>query len=226
MVNDFVQERLRAAFPQNTDPLVYRAVREGVMLADHLLETNEILNTLIGADLRGHIRRAGVFMKLHDFCAKDDLPFSATYSKMPIGSWHFLELKSKNVTAHIHKTESSGAFPKDSPTRQIERLTNQLDLLSDEKVVSFSDILGGAGPFNAWLTLGADKKGNITHVTWKVPAKGSDDWLASIDVIAGAAGATLTPPSPKAPDPRDNMRFKEHIESAIEQNKQDTAKNK
>ena len=225
MINDFIQQRLRSAFPEKSDPLTSRAVREGILLADDLIDTNEILKTLIGKDLRGHVRRAGVMMKLHDFCASGDLPFGAEFKRMPIGSWHFLELKSGAVTAHVHKTESAGAFPKDTPTRQLERVTNQPDLFADENVVPFSQIMG-EGPFNAWLTFGAGEGGKCGHITWRVPASDDDDWLASIDVLQSAAKSIATPPSEKTPSPKEKMRFKDHVEAAIERsNKSDKQEN-
>ena len=221
MISEFVQTRLRDAFPENTDVLTARAVREGLVLADDLMNSNEVLNNLIGRDLRGHVRRAGVMMKLHDFCTNGDLPFSATYARMPIGSWHFLEIKSKAVTAHVHKTDSAGAFPKDSPVRQIERLSNQPDLFAENNVVPFSKILG-EGPFNAWLTLGTDDSGNVTHLNWRVPSSAEDVWLAATDILASAAKSIAAASAPsKAPNPKDKMRFKEHIESTIEREKTD-----
>ena len=59
-----IQDRLRAAFPPATDALAVRAIREGVLLADDLIKSASILNTLIGRDYRGLIRRAGVMFSL------------------------------------------------------------------------------------------------------------------------------------------------------------------
>lgn len=219
MINEFVSARLRDAFPENSDVLAARAVREGVVLADDLMNSNEVLSNLIGGDLRGHVRRAGVMMKLHDFCASGDLPFVAEYVRMPIGSWHFLEIRSKAVTAHVHKTDSAGAFPKDSPVRQIERLTNQPDLFTENNVIPFSKVLG-EGPFNAWLTWGVNDDSQITHASWRVPSSEEDEWLATANILAGAAKSIAAASAPsKAPDPKDKMRFKEHVESSIEREK-------
>lgn len=59
-------DQLAQAFPSTTDAEMVRAVTEGVLLADDLVSNTPILKTLIGRDLRGHIRRAGVWKVFSD----------------------------------------------------------------------------------------------------------------------------------------------------------------
>ncbi|MCK5041582.1 MAG: hypothetical protein KAR62_04775 [Sphingomonadales bacterium] len=218
MSSEFIKNKLRTAFPKSADAIVVQAVQEGVFSADNYLEESDILNTVIGRDLRGHIRRAAVFKKLFDLCQNGTLPFIANFKRMPLGSWHFLEIESSNVFAHIHKTDSIYKFPKDTPTRQIERLVNEPDLFIDNNIIPLSEILGKK-PLNAWLTMGANSTGELTHVNWCVPAYDEETWLAHIDILQSSR-IMGTPPTipPSTPNPKEKIRFKSYIEEAIKNN--------
>ena len=107
-------EHLAQAFPATTDAEVERAVFEGILLADDLVLNTPILKTLIGRDLRGHIRRAGVMFRIHDLCERGDLPFGTSIGKMPYGNWHHLEIRSGRFRAHVCRTHSAFEFPVES----------------------------------------------------------------------------------------------------------------
>ncbi len=62
------QEALEAAFPASSDVSLARGIREGISLADHLRDSEPLLCTAIGSDLKGHIRRAGIIWRLQDLC--------------------------------------------------------------------------------------------------------------------------------------------------------------
>ena len=112
------QDQLDDAFPPTSDADVIRAVTEGIMLADKTLDNENFLRSLVGQDLRGHVRRAGILYRLHQMSVAGDLPFQSVMTVMPRGNWHWVELRSKNFTSHICRTDGPDLFPIDSPTRQ------------------------------------------------------------------------------------------------------------
>lgn len=208
------QNRLEAAFPAAADANIIRAVREGILLANGLMESEPMLRSLIGRDLLGHVRRAGILFRVHEMVAAGDLPFEAQMTPMPKGSWHWVELKSGEFTANLVKTDGPTAFPEDTPVRQDCRLANQMDLF--QPFVAFDD-----RPRLAWLMFGVGEEGQPSHLCWGMPSARSEEWLARVNILrrwkeGGEPVAQTPPPKPMC------LRFKEHIEAAI--NKEEAAK--
>ena len=211
-----IQQRMRVAFPPSTDAVTIRAVREGVLLADDLIRNTPLLNTLIGRDYRGLIRRAGVMFSFHEACQRGDLPFKTSVRQMHRGHWHLLEIVSGAERAQICRTSEPDAFPDDTPVKQDERLVNQFDLFEEHPPVE--TLLLRISRLYVWLTFGVDARGAITHVCWATPAKREEQWLAFENILRRAAeeGAPVPPVGSPPPDPKSKLRFKDHIEAALE----------
>ena len=213
-MSDELKDRLQNAFPPDSDQNVIRGVREGILLADGILENEPFLKTLLGKDLRGHLRRAGVLFRLNDLCTHGDLPFKSQINKMPNGNWHWLELESDLFRAHICRTDQPDAFPVEAQSRQDARLSSQPDLF-DGTVVPFKKLADEVGLLYAWLTFGAAINGDINHLWWKMPAKEEDSWLAQIDVMRREASSAIAPSPETSPSPTLALKFKDHIEEAL-----------
>lgn len=108
-------EILDGAFPQGSYGNTIRALREGVALGDEVVKSVPFLDTPVGKDFRGLIRRAGVMFRFHQLCEAGDLPFTAEFSPMPIGSWHWLEIRSGQCRGFIVRTADRDSFPEDTP---------------------------------------------------------------------------------------------------------------
>ena len=80
-MSDTFQSLLDEAFPGSLDANLIRGVGEGILLADKALDSEGFLKSLVGQDLRGHIRRAGILFRLHQMAGVGDLPFATTMSK-------------------------------------------------------------------------------------------------------------------------------------------------
>jgi len=202
------QELLDEAFPSSTDADVIRGVGEGIMLADKTLENESFLKSAVGQDLRGHIRRSGILFRLHQMAVAGDLPFDASISEMPRGNWHWLELRSKNFTSHVCRTDGPDLFPTDTPTRQDDRLTNQLDMFRPSPEVV--PIKG----YMAWLTFGVGDSGALGHLCWGMPNATDDVWLARTNIIRRALDTAVVVKF-EAPAARADLRFRDHIEEAL-----------
>lgn len=205
-----IQEQLVNAFSPKTDRALFRAVTEGILLADEHLEVVPFMGTLIGRDLRGLIRRSGVMYCIREYCVRGDLPFQAEYRQMPRGAWHWLEIRSKDTLAHLCRTEYGGAFPEDTPNRQDARLSNQADLFEDNVVLLSSQLY-------VWLMAGTTRNGVLTHLCWGAPAAKNDSWLAYRNVLSGIAVTPMKPSPPPSVSPKDKLRFRDGIQAAIDQ---------
>lgn len=169
-------EILDAAFPSHTYGNTIRAIREGVAAGDEAIKGIPLLATPVGKNLRGFVRRAGVMNRLHELCEARELPFVAEFMHMPIGSWHWLEIRSGACHGYLIRTSESAEFPKDTPTQQDKRHTNQPDLFADPKVVALSQ----PRVLTAWLCYGATKNGATTHALWGLPSGAdAETWLAA-----------------------------------------------
>jgi hypothetical protein len=220
-LNVSCQSALEAAFPKETDAEVVRVVQQGILLADDSLKSTPYLNTLIGRDLRGHARRAAIMWRMHESCVAGDLPFTAQILKMEKGNLHHLEMEAGGFRAHLVRTDSTLAFPEESGSRQDRRLTSMQDLF-DENVVPFSALLIDANKY-AWLTFGTERGGRLLHTCWAMPARERDEWLGHINILRRSdlvdglsAPVVVEPPSQKL-----KLKFKEHIEEAIEASEND-----
>jgi len=216
-----IQERMRIAFPESADVLTVRAIGQGVRLADDLILNTPLLNTLPGRDYRGLIRRAGVMFALHEACARGDLPFKTHFRQMHRGHWHLLEINSGRERAQICRTDEADGFPEDTPVKQDERLVNQFNLFEDH-LPPVEMILDKIPRLYVWLTFGADYTGSLTHVCWCAPAKEEKQWLAFENILRRAVGSGALPPTGNpTPDPKTKLRFKDHIEEALEKKNDD-----
>lgn len=202
------QEALDAAFPPEADANLIRGVSEGIFLADSTMKSAGFLQSTVGLDIRGHVRRAGILFRLHEMAGAGDLPFTSAMSKMPRGNWHWIELQSKNFTAHVCRTDAPEAFPDDTPTRQDDRVTNQLDFFKDSS--SVVPIRG----YLAWLTFGVGDSGALAHLCWGMPKASEDVWLARTNVIRRAEMNEKIVPIEKA-DVKAKVRFRDHIEETV-----------
>jgi len=202
------QEALDAAFPPDADANLIRGVSEGIFLADSTMKSAGFLQSTVGLDVRGHVRRAGILYRLHEMAGAGDLPFSSIMSKMPRGNWHWIELQSKNFTAHVCRTDAPEAFPDDTPTRQDERVTNQPDFFEDNS--SVVPIKG----YLAWLTFGIGDSGALGHLCWGMPKASEDVWLARTNVIRRAEMNEKIVPIERA-DMRAKVKFRDHIEETV-----------
>ena len=210
-------EVLNSAFPESTYNNTIRAIRGGIALGDEAVKVLPFLDTPVGKDFRGLMRRAAVMFRLHEFCKAGDLPFATEFSSMPIGSWHWLEIRSGQCHGYLVRTQDKVEFPKDTPNEQDKRHSNQADLFSDPKVVE----LPQAKIYTTWLCYGATKNGALTHALWGVPSGVSDEtWLTRRDVLNFVLTSVVNPPeSSKRPtvDPRQAMRLRDEIAHSLEQ---------
>jgi hypothetical protein len=202
------QDLLDEAFPPEVDANIIRGVTEGIYLADTILESAGFLQSLVGQDLRGHLRRAGMLYRLHQMAMAGDIPLESTMTKMPRGNWHWVELRNKNFAAHVCRTNAPDAFPDDTPTRQDDRLTNQGDLFKDTSAVI--PIKGYA----AWLTFGVGDSGALGHLCWGMPNAKEDIWLARTNIIRRAQERDVVV-SFEAPEKATKLKFRDHIEEAL-----------
>jgi hypothetical protein len=220
---DEFQKRLEAAFQPSTDGETIRGVSEGILLGDDLIENTPILRHAGGRDLRGHIRRAGIIFRLHDLCARGDLPFSAEIVPMPHGSWHWLEMRSDDFKAHICRSDGPYDFPEETLSRQDSRLVNQPDLFADN-VVPINEVLRKIPQLYAWLTFSAEKTGVLKHLCWAMPPADGGSWLAHINVLKRAELATVVEvPPAEEPAKIIKLRFRDHIAEVL--SKQDESDN-
>ncbi|MGM5025100.1 hypothetical protein AB8B02_02640 [Tardiphaga sp. 862_B3_N4_1] len=223
-MEDEFQRRLEAAFYPDADGETIRGVTEGILLADDLLENTPLLKNAVGRDLRGHIRRSGIIFRLHDLCARGDLPFTADIVPMPHGNWHWLEIRSENFKAHICRSEKPYDFPEETLSRQDARLVNQNDLFA-ENVVPLKQIINQVPDLYAWLTFGAEKNGSLKHLCWAMPPADDGFWLAHINIVERAKQAEAKPRAPEEPAKVIKLKFRDHIEeSLIQQNQADKDK--
>jgi hypothetical protein len=212
-LDDVLQELLDEAFPASTDAQVIRSVQEGILLADAVISSEGWLRGLMGHDVRGYLRRAGILSRLHDACKAGDLPFPSSMERMPRGPFHWVELSSGRFRAHVCRTEGPGLFPDDTPTRQDERLVNQGDLFT-ESVVSLRELAETSSELFAWLTFGVHDETHLGHLCWAMPAADGASWLAHTNVLHRLARSRIETET-EAPPERVKLKFRGEIEEAL-----------
>jgi hypothetical protein len=211
---------LREAFPTSSNREVVRVVGEGVALADDVRRNTPWLTNLIGDDLRGSLRRAATFFRFAQACKEGTLPFEAEEIENTNGSSHLLKVEAGAFEAHIVRTDSDGAFPRDAPIRQDNRLRNQGDLFEEPNILPLAEIKPYIQKMYAWLTFNADLVGRLTHVYWCMPERDRNMYLGRANVLKSGLGEMpIEPASPPPPDPKTRMKFKDFIGDAIETNK-------
>ena len=208
------QQLLEEAFPAEHDRLLIAGAQQGILLANAALEHELFLKTVVGQDLRGHLRRAAVLFRIHEMCRAGELPFDAEMSRMPRGGGHWVELRSGQFKAHICRTEGPAAFPEDTPTRQDQRASNQFELRLDDNVIRLRPEIPSSSEKYAWLTFGAIAD-QLTHLCWGMPAARHDEWLARINIVRRAE--ELGSPPTSAPSAKTVLRFRDHIEESLRQ---------
>jgi len=220
-MSDF-EDFLVCAFPTATWRATVIGVSEGVALADDLRASTHWLGSLVGRDLLGSLRRAGVMWRIRQLCALGDLPFKCEEVTNTARNAHLVRIDSGQVRAHITRTDSEAAFPTDMPIRQDHRLTYNADLFrdyKDGKVVPISEVLKTIPQVYAWLTFGADRQGRLSHVCWASPAAEEDVWMGRINILRRASdlGATAIEPDPvPRPDPMQKTKFRQHVEEMLD----------
>ena len=212
---------LREWFPESTDAAVIRNVMMAVALADDMRRNTPWLGSQIGDDLSGNLRRAACMWRLHQACKDGELPFQASEVPNLTGSSHLLRITSGPFDAHIVRTESSGAFPKDAPIRQDSRLTNERSLFDDRNIVPFDQLVGSVERAYAWLMFNATPTGALTHVCYGMPKANVNEYLAHFDILrhAMSIGSPIDPSTPPKPDPKDKIKFRRDIEEQTERRK-------
>lgn len=207
------QEQLDEAFSPGADAVLVRCVSQAVMLANDAMANEPFLNSLIGADIRGHIRRAAVLFNVHESCRAGDLPFESEMTRMPLGGGHWVELRSGIYRAHICRTDGPVAFPEDTPTRQDQRLSNQLDLFTPDSVIvplrppTICELY-------AWLTFGTEGR-ELTHLCWGMPEAGRNNWLARTNVLRRLGESNVRIDGFDEPTAAVVLRFRDHIEQEM-----------
>jgi len=215
MSKDF-EGLLEAAFPRTTWKTIVRAQREGIVLADDVRKSTPLLNNPLGQDLRGHLRRIGVMVRFAQLCKSGELPFNAAVDQMPHGSWHWLNLRSGSFVAHIARTDTFDEIPEETKNRQDYLLKNDGDLFDDPKIIPISELTSRVDRFYAYLTFGAEPNGKMTHSALGMAAGDNREWLALVNLLrSSAAGAdAISNPLPKI-DPKDRIKFHEHVEEVL-----------
>lgn len=215
MSKDF-EGLLEAAFPKSTWKTIVRAQQEGIALADDVRKSTPLLNNLLGLDLRGHLRRIGVMIRLEQLCKSGQLPFGAAVDHMPHGSWHWLNLRSGSFVAHIARTDTFAEIPEETKNRQDYLLKNEGDLFDDPKIIPISELTSRVDRFYAYLTFGAAPNGKMTHSALGMAASDNKEWLALINLLRSSRdeAETVSSPLPKV-DPKDRIKFHEHVEEIL-----------
>lgn len=175
---------------------------------------------MIGEDLNGNLRRAATMWRIQQACKDGELPFSAEEVENSNGNSHLLLIISAACQAHVVRTESSGAFPKDQPIRQDSRLTNSPTLF-DPKIVPFKELLKSVSTSYAWLMFKATDIGELSHVCWGMPKAGVNEYLAHVDILkhAQSIGMPIGISTPPKPNPADKIKFTRQLEEKMDRRK-------
>lgn len=214
-MDGYLLQRIRAAFPEVYDPMLIRAINEGLGVADDTISGTWFLKTQAGSDARGFVRRAGVLGMIHEYAVRGDLPFQTEFERQTHGNWHWLNMVSQGVLGHVVKTDEMFKFPKDGPAKRDKRFTNQGDLFAAPKLVPLEEIIEPDSDIYAWLSYGCDKLGNVTHALWGVPAADDDIYMAYADILASAEQQGDIKPQEKIVEPKVHVALKEEIIEAL-----------
>ena len=214
-MDGYLLQRLRTAFPESADPMLIRAINEGLGIADDTISGLRFLQNKAGLDARGFVRRAGVLSTIQEYASRGDLPFEAEFEKQPCGNWHWLNIVSSGVLAHTVKTDGADVFPKDGPAKQDKRLRNQGDLFLEPRLVKFNEVMTPNTDIYSWLSYGCDSAGNITHAIWAIPAADENVYLAFANILESATRQIDVKPSEKTVAPSFGISFTEQVEEAL-----------
>jgi hypothetical protein len=214
------QQRLETAFPYESYANTLRAVREGIAAGDDVIKGTRMFSSEVGDDMRGLIRRAGILLRVEEMCKVGDLPFKCSLTRMPRGTWHWLDIYSGDCHAHIVRTADPSKFPEDTSNRQDARASNIPDLFETEA----ERIVRLAPPkLYTWLTYRAAPDGRISHALWQAPSAKEDDWLASINLMAVVVQKKSDDAKrPAKVDPKSKMKLKDNVISMVDKKNDDT----
>jgi hypothetical protein len=201
------------AFPESSWPEIQRRARLGIQLADELIKERTVLNWAVGQDQRGDLRRVGVMWSVNQACKDDDLPFSSSIRKNTAKNCHHVELASQNVYLHITRTQSLLSMPRDTTLRDNERASNQGDLFKD---TGFTTDLSSIKRWYAWLTFGADEKGEFTHLAIGLPKYQEHKWLDIVSILQAAGEASSPEEEPRPLGPEDSMKFRAAVQRLLD----------
>lgn len=212
------QEQLAVAFPETVREPLVQGITDGIALADNLIEATPLLSSVIGRDIRGFLRRAGILHQVGGLCAKGVIPFAAQQAKMPVGCWHWLNISSGFITAHIVRTESLRALPGDTPSRQPEVLKNEFDLFEDGRIPPPPPENQNEERY-AVITFGLDKDGKVTHAAAGMPNFELTGWLAFINLRkrASLSESFKAPVAPVPPDPTTRLKFLKEVQQMLDE---------
>lgn len=218
---DAFQNILLNAFPECTWGKIAIGIRDGIKLADAVIDNVPLLKFSTGQDLRGHLRRAGILYNLHEVCRLGELPFRAEPAKMPIGYWHWIDIRSGQVIAHVIKTDSKRHIPDITSNRQPKFLKNEYDFFEVSSIPPLHQILAETEDRYSAITFGASSEGELTHASIGMPSADGNEWLGFIDLLKGSKGQALPatprlPPSSPSPDPTTKVKFQRHVEEMLE----------
>ncbi|MGH6846013.1 MAG: hypothetical protein ACREC0_00835 [Methylocella sp.] len=149
------------------------------------------------------------------------LRFRAEFSPTPRGTWHWLDIWSGDVHAHIVRTEEADAFPGDTPNRQDQRALNIRDLFESEQVTRLESL-----KLYSWLCHGATPNGALAHALWQAPSAKvdgkADEWLARINLLNTVVPKKSEDPQrPAKIDPKTRMRLRDLAEKIGKKKKKD-----
>lgn len=210
-MDGYLLQRVRAAFPEVSDPMVVRAINEGLGVADDTISGTWFLQNAAGSDARGFVRRAAVLGMLNEYAVRGDLPFETEFERQTRGNWHWLNMTARGVLGHVVKTDGALNFPKDGPAKRDKRITNQGDFFVMPKLVPIEEIVTPDSDVYAWLSYGCDKLGNVTHAIWGVPAADDDVYMAYADILASALQQVDFMPKENVVEPPIRVALKEQI---------------
>lgn len=213
------QNRLRAAFPSSSDLQLVQAIREAIDAADEAVKNGHpALATVMGRDLRGHMRRIMIAYQIQAYCARGDLPYKATMEPMPKGPWHWLEITAPGAKAHVCRTKDVFAFPEEAESRQDVRiaLNGNLFTWQNQTPQTLEEVVKEVAELYAWLTYGVSSNGEIGHLCWASPAADDDSYIGHLNVLIEIARSGLAVPQTTPANLKDHLRLTDVAQAMIE----------
>lgn len=226
MIDRRFQEQLLTAFPESTWDGIARGLRDGILLADNVIAETPLLSSVLGQDIRGFVRRAGILYKFKGLCVAGDLPFVAAEERMPVGCWHWLTMKAQNICTHIVKTESPRALPNDNVSRQPECLKNQFDLFEDGRIPDRKDTDAEKERY-AVIVYGLTPDSKLAYAAVGMPNYERTGWLAYKNILRGdRLSVPQAPVVAPTPDAAASLQFLEDVQRMLEERDQDQSTKK
>jgi hypothetical protein len=147
------------------------------------------------------------------------LPFKAEMTKMPYGTWHWLDIRSGLFRAQVVRTESVGSLPLETRNRQPECFKNRYDLFTDGRIPEVEDLLEERQERYAVIGFSADRDGKLVHAILGMSSSDDTEWLAHINLLreagTGTGDPSVPPPVPQPPDPASKLKLLSHVEEML-----------